>query len=86
MRLGLGPYVWDLGIGAGILGLEAGIYGLKDVTWASRRGYGPQVRDLGLEAGGDAQKEEKEKRRNFPMCENIGHLPLWGLGPKRMDQ
>ena len=64
--------------------------GLKTGIWASRLGYGPRGRDMGLEAGGrggtkekEKEKKEKEKEEKIPhMCESIGHQPLQGRCPK----
>ena len=60
--------------------------------WASRLGFGPQDLDLGLEAGiwasrlrygpGGGGSTEKEEEK-IPLCESIGHRPLWGRCPKR---
>ena len=77
-RLGFEPWGWDSR-------LEAGI-------WASRLGFGPRGRDLSLEAwicalrlrcepvggGGNGRRN----KRIFPLCESIGHRPLWGRCPK----
>ena len=52
------------------MGLEAGI-------WAIR-----------LKAGGRTEKEEKKEKEEekFPLCESIGHRPLWGRCPKRKER
>ena len=51
------------------LGLKAGI-------WALRLRYGPVV------GGGTKKKEKKEKEKEkIPLCESIGHQPLWGHCP-----
>ena len=70
--LGFGRRGWDLG-------LEAGI-------WALRLGFGPRGWDLAhkAESGGGTEKEEKKEKEEekFPLCESIGHRPLWGRCPK----
>ena len=50
--------------------LEAGI-------WALRLRYGPG-------GGGEGEEEEKEEKEEekIPLCESIGHRPLWGRCPK----
>ena len=35
---------------------------------------------MGLEVGGGGT-EEKEKEEKIPLCEGIGHRPLWGRCP-----
>ena len=38
---------------------------------------------MGLEGGGDGEEEEGEEGGEIsPMCESIGHRPLWGRCPK----
>ena len=32
---------------------------------------------MGLEVGGGGTEEEEEKEK-IPLCESIGHQPLWG--------
>ena len=72
LMLGSGPCGWDLG-------LEAG-------NWVSRLEFGPQGWDLGLEDGIWAlrlgfgsqgwvggRRMRRRGRRNFLMCESIGH-------------
>ena len=67
------------------MGLEAGIFalrlefepggwglGLETGIWASRPGFGS-------DGQGGTLKKEKEK---IPLCESIGHQPLWGRCPK----
>ena len=52
--------------------------GLETRIWASRLRFGPR-------GGGDGEEEEGEGEGEgeiSPMCENIGHLPLWGRCPK----
>ena len=42
---------------------------------------------MGLEVGGggtEEEEEEKEKEK-IPLCESIGHRPLWGPCPRRID-
>ena len=44
---------------------------------------------MGLEVGGmgGAEKEEKEEEEEkFPLCESIGHRPLWGRCPKGKER
>ena len=36
---------------------------------------------MGLEVGGGGTEEEEEKEEKFPLCESIGHRPLWGRCP-----
>ena len=68
--------------------------GLKVGIWALRLGFGPQDWDLGLKAGiwasrlrygpggcGGGAKKEKEEKEKIPLCESIGHQPLWGRCP-----
>ena len=73
MRQVFEPQDWDLGLKAGI--------------WASRLGYGPGGWDTGLEAeiwawwwggGTKENKKEEEEKEKIPLCESIGHQPLWG--------
>ena len=76
-----------MGLGVWKLKLEVGI-------WASRLGFGPQCWDMGLEAeiwawrlgegGGTLEEEEKEEKIPH-MCESIGHRPLRGRCPKRIE-
>ena len=37
---------------------------------------------MGLEVGGGGtEKEEREEKEKIPLCESIGHRPLWGCCP-----
>ena len=36
---------------------------------------------MGLEVGGGGtEEEEEEKEEKIPLCESLGHRPLWGCG------
>ena len=38
---------------------------------------------MGLEVGGGGtEEEEEEEKEKIPLCESIGHRPLWGRCPK----
>ena len=38
---------------------------------------------IGASTGGRTEKKkEKERKEKFPLCESIGHRPLWGRCPK----
>ena len=40
---------------------------------------------MGLEVGGggmEEEEEEEEEKEKIPLCESIGHRPLWGRCPK----
>ena len=36
---------------------------------------------MGLEVGGGGMEEEEEKEEKIPLCESVGHRPLWGRCP-----
>ena len=38
---------------------------------------------MGLEVGGGGteEKEQEEEKEKIPLCESIGHRPLWGRCP-----
>ena len=42
---------------------------------------------MGLEVGGGGMEEEEEEKEKekIPLCESIGHRPLWGRCPKRRE-
>ena len=40
---------------------------------------------MGVKARGGTKKKEKEKEEKFPLCESIGHRPLRGRCPKRLE-
>ena len=38
---------------------------------------------MDLEVRGGMEKEKEEEEEKIPLCESIGHRPLWGRCPKR---